>query len=420
MNFSSVRQLLLAGLLILAVLGSSACRETETGERRDIHEESGHPEESSHRNGKPGIVQLDDNAARAAGIQTVKSRLLEVSDFLETTGVVAANEARVAHIRPLSKGIVQKISVLKGDDVERGQPLIEYDNIEVGELVTEYRRHRAGIRRAQARLEVTLKLWERGKELFASQAIAERELDLREAEYRNARETVNALQAEMQQVSDKLRRYGLSQEEIESAPNETSSVRYTTLRAPFSGTIIEYEVAEGEIISPERVLMSVSDLSTVWVLADVYEKDIGLVRKGVEVDILFESYPDRVFKGRITYLGDVVDAKTRTVKVRCEAPNPGRHLKLGLFARIRIPGSASQKLPAVPVSAIQSVEGQKVVFVKTSKGLFEKRVVRTGPERNRWVAVEQGIEAGEDVVTEGSFALKSELLREQLGGGHAH
>lgn len=411
------------GVLLLAFIFSAACSgETDAIETEDHHQEGGHREPlSEHEAEDAGILRIDAETARAAGIEVMKSRWLEVSDYLETTGVVAPNEARLAHIRPLSKGVVERIFVLRGDDVVGGQPLIQYDNIEVGELVADYRHRQAEVRRARAQLGMQQKLWERGEELFAHQAIAEKELDLRKTEYESARETVEALESALQRVAGKLRRFGLSEEELQpNSTGDTFPVQHTILRSPFSGTIIDYEVAEGEVVSPERVLMSVSDLSTVWVLADVYEKDIGLVRKGVPVDLLFESYPERTFTGHITYLGDVVDARTRTVKVRCEVPNPGRQLKLGLFATIRIPGPTSRELPAVPISAIQSIEGDTIVFVQTSPGVFEKRSVKTGPEQNGWIPVYEGLEAGEDTVTVGSFALKSELLREQLGGGHAH
>jgi cobalt-zinc-cadmium efflux system membrane fusion protein len=155
-------------------------------------------------------------------------------------------------------------------------------------------------------------------------------------------------------------------------------------------------------------------------MAEIYERDLGAIRGARHAEIEFEAYPGQRFEGKITYLGDVLDPESRTVKVRCVVPNPDSLLKLGMFATVRIPTEESRRLPAVPTDAVQIIDGNPVVFVETMEGTFEKRAVLTGREQNRMIVIEQGLEIGEVVVTEGSFALKSELLREQLGAGHTH
>ena len=360
-----------------------------------------------------------------AGIRTEPSQATSVQEYVQATGVVGPDESHLGHVRPVSEGIVHQVFIQKGDRVRKGQPLISYDNIELGELMGVYQSHQAELRGARAKRDVKRRLWERGKELFDHQVIAEKELELQEAEYIDAREVVRKWDAAIAQVELKLHRYGLPIDQIQELRNvvEIAVPRYLTLTklyAPFNGTVIGYDVAEGEVVAPERVLLTIANLATVWTMADIYERDLGAIRGARHAEIKFEAYPGQRFEGKITYLGDVLDPESRTVKVRCVVPNPDNLLKLGMFATIRIPTEEPRRLPAVPADAVQIIDGEPVVFVETSEGRFEKRSVRTGPERNRMIVIEQGLEVGEVVVTEGSFALKSELLREQLGGGHAH
>jgi cobalt-zinc-cadmium efflux system membrane fusion protein len=419
--FVAFRNCCLFLALVALLIHAAACTRKESSHEdhssakehhEDVHEED-HPE---------GIIEIDPDSGELAGIQVTESWQFSFRDYLETTGVVSVNEAKVAHIRPLSRGIVEKVFVLPGDKVVSGQSLVRYDNIEMSELLMEHQSRNAELRRAVVELEVTRKLWERGQQLLAAQAIAEKDLELRQAEYRSAEETTSILQSEVEKVAAKLRRYGLSEERLEIASDAEpgNSAVSSHLRAPFSGTVIEFDVAEGEVIAPERILMSISDLSTVWVLADIYDRNIGLIEDETELEFLVEAYPGLTFGGRITYLGDSVSPETRTLKLRAELPNPGRKLKLGMYGEVRIPLGTERELNAIPITALQTVGEEEIVFVQISSNRFERRVVTTGPREQDWIGIEEGIAVGEKVVGKGSFALKSELLRERLGGGHAH
>jgi cobalt-zinc-cadmium efflux system membrane fusion protein len=160
--------------------------------------------------------------------------------------------------------------------------------------------------------------------------------------------------------------------------------------------------------------MTVADLSTVWVQADLYEKDIHAVREGERAEVMVASYPDRVFAGKVAYIGDVLDPATRTAKVRVEVANPNDMLKLEMFATVQIATPATRSAIAVPANAIQMVDEGSVAFVKRGGDRFEKREVRLGSRSGEWVQVLEGLEAGEVVVTEGSFLLKSELRKGEL------
>ena len=369
-------------------------------------------------------VELTPGSMATADIQIEKSKQVNLQIYLETTGSVSPDETRLAHIRPLSRGIVEQVYVRRGDRVEQGQPLVDYDNIELGELIGEYLSDLALLQKERAQLEVTEKFLERGRELLEAQAIAKKEVELREAEYKKAQAGINRQQAEISKVHEKLHRYGLSDEEIEkmeiggnSTDHRTAS--HKTLRAPFSGVIIGYDVAEGELVGADRELLTLVDVSSVWVLADVYEKDLGLIQTGQTVDVLTAAYPDRVFRGDLTYISDLLERETRTARVRCIVPNPDGALKLEMFVTVKIPSTRRTLAVAVPESAVQNVEGQNVIFIEEGTGQFHKQVVTTGLNADGWIAID-GLAEGTPVVTQGSFYLKSALQRETIGSDHAH
>lgn len=411
--------------LALSFAGASFCAPTTEDAGHSEHGRESNHTDTDHHLGKAGSLQLNPGAMEQAGIKTEPVQTAAVQETIAATGVVAPDESRLGHIRPLSKGIVRQVFVQRGDRVRKGQPLVSYDNIEVGDLMGSYQSRQAELRSARADRAVKEKLWERGKELYEHQAISQKELELREAEFLQAEETVRRWQAASDQVEVQLRRFGFEPNQLQKLADTSElavpeDLTLTLLRAPYDGVVINYDVSPGEVVAPERVPLAIADLTTVWVLADVYERDLGAIIGGQTAVIELEAYPGRRFEGRITYVGDVLGPETRTVKVRCVVPNPDHLLKLGMFATARLPIQKRRKLPVVPAEAVQFIDGDAVVFVQISEGRFEKRQVRTGREEDGKIAVEQGLEIGEIVVTEGSFSLKSELLREQLGGGHAH
>ena len=183
------------------------------------------------------------------------------------------------------------------------------------------------------------------------------------------------------------------------------------------GVVTKFDVASGEVVEPERELFTIADLSTVWVLADVYEKDLARLPRSGDVDIRVDAYPDRVFRGSLTYVSDVIDPKTRTAKVRCVVANPDGLLKLDMFATVIIPTNERHQAVVVPVAAVQQIDNQPVVFVRKSESQFERRKVTVGQTAGGVVEILDGVRAGEEVVGDGSFYLKTALLRERIGEG---
>lgn len=402
--------------MLLVFVGSCA-----PGGRETDHE--GDHVEESRREETGGFLALDPDSVARAGIEVEASRLIKVPDSIETTAIVSANQNRVVHIRPLSSGTVRRVFVQKGQRVARGDELVEYDSIRGGELLGELASLRAQFGRSIALRDRALKLWETGKELYEADAISARELDSRTAEYRSAQETAKSLRAEIDRTIGTLGRLGATEEQIERAGRggdaaATVPTSWTTLRAPFSSTVIEFDVAEGELVSPERALLTLADLSSVWVLANVYEADLRAIAEGQQASVSTRAYPDRLFPARVTAIDEVVDERTRTVAVRCLTENPNGLLKLGMFASVQIAKGSTRPTVTVPVKAVQIMDGETVVFVRDGVR-FERRVVEVGPEWQGKIVVKAGLVSGELVVTTGAFMLKSEFHREAIGG-HDH
>ncbi len=411
MNARALALVPILAALFLAACGTPADSDTHT--EADPHE---HEEESA-----AGVVRLDPEAIRLAGIHTEPARAEELDEPLVVTAAVAPNSSRVVHVRPLSRGIVEQVLVAQGDRVRRGQVLLDYDNVELGELANQYRSRSTAVRPARSEAELREKLLRQAETLYQAEAISRMELDVRTAAFRKAEESLESLQAELALTREKLRRYR-ALERVENVPpgEGVLPVSRTELRAPFSGTVIEFDVAPGEVVSPQQVLLTIADLSSVWVLADIHQKDLQELELGQRVGVRSEAYPETLFPARLSSIGDLVDPGTRTVKVRCETPNPGHRLKLGMFVMAEIHTGRRQQRLALPEEAVLTLEDRPFVFVLLSPGIFQRRTVEVAFRRQGLVAVSGGLEAGEEVVTRGAFALKSQLRSEELGGGHAH
>jgi membrane fusion protein, heavy metal efflux system len=206
----------------------------------------------------------------------------------------------------------------------------------------------------------------------------------------------------------RLRRFRIS----DDSPHDTL---LTLIRAPFSGVVTKVQASPGDIVDAGRTVFTVADLSRVWVQAEVYEKDLGRLRVGQNALITVDTYPDQPFQGMVSYISDVLDPQTRTARVRCDVANRDMRLKTDMFASVELPTKFSKQAIAVPASALQELEGKQVVFVRLSPTEFEKREVQKGVTVNDQTEIVRGLKAGEPVVTQGAFHLKSILTGGEFG-----
>lgn len=392
-------------VLVIALLvwrgGSNTARQTE--EKHD-----------------PDQVEIPLEAQKNAGVVVATSSEQKIQQMVKTTAVVSPDESRVAHIFPLSQGIVEEVNVQLGDRVQKGQPLLVYDNIELGESLGEYQNLVGGLSKASAQEQVARKSMDRANNLIEVEAISPREFELRKAEYEQSQAEVESRRAEVARAEEKLHRFGMTDEDLKKISGTVHgshrTASHATIRAPFSGVVTRYDVSRGEVVGRDKELFTVVDTTMVWALADVYEKDIRYVARGGDCLVALDSYPGQVFKGKITYLSDALDPASRTAKLRCVLANTDGQLKLEMFGSVSVPTRESRTGVSIPVSALQEVNGEQVVFVQTDAAKFTKRSVQIGQRDEQNVEITSGIKPGEKVVANGSFYLKSALLRELIGG----
>ena len=221
-------------------------------------------------------------------------------------------------------------------------------------------------------------------------------------------------ESELAATRQRLILYGLPAGRVDSLRNPSQITSELTVPAPISGTVTARSVNNGEVVDANKELMRITDLSSVWVIAQVYERDIARLRVGSGASVTSDAFPDNIFRGTITYIDPQLDEATRTGKVRVELANPGRALKIGMYVRAAFGalGDAERTAPVVPAAAVQNVAGQQVVFLPTNDpNVFAMRPVRLGPESEGRYIVHEGLTVGDRVVTNGSFMLRAEYLK---------
>jgi Cu/Ag efflux protein CusF len=219
----------------------------------------------------------------------------------------------------------------------------------------------------------------------------------------------------MQQLADaslvRLRNWDVSEEQVKELSASGSSKRTLTFRSPVSGIVTEKKVVQGMRFMPGDALYQVTDLSSVWVMADVPEQDIGAVRLGARASVHINAYPDKTFSAALTYIYPTLNAETRTVPVRLELANPGGLLKPGMFAQLELAVGAKAKVLTVPVSAVIDSGARQMLLVQVGKaedGRFEPREVKLGARSENYLEVLSGLREGELVVTSANFLIDAE------------
>ncbi len=353
-----------------------------------------------------GMIELADGSPMLAQIHTERVEHHPIRMSLQAQGgKILPNENRLAHLGPRVPGRIVAVYANLGDRVKMGERLLLLDSPAFGEAQLEYRKRRTALRVAE-------KVLERAKALSAEGAIGISEYQRREAEQENA-------SAELYEAEEKLHLLGMEEREIQRLSADKlphAEVAQIFLRAPFSGEIIERNATVGEVVDSSKTLFTLADLSTVWVRADFPEQQIGKLKTGLAVEVRVAAYPDTVFQGTITYIGAVIDPATRTVMARSEIINQDRRLRPEMFAGVTV-RTQEQSILAVPRAALQQVGSRTMVFVTRGPRRFEFLDVTMGESSNEYVEIKDGLKAGDEVVTEGSYALKSEALRGQITVG---
>lgn len=345
------------------------------------------------------VVVLDTAAIRLGGIEVSLVDSITAS-ALAVTGSITFDAGRVSHVGSRSDGRIVAVRTDLGARVARGQALATLESVEVGQI-------RAEEREAEALLTIAQENYAREQRLAEQGISSRKELLEAEAQLRRA-------EAALHSAEDRLQVLGASHDH--GAGGEF------TLVAPFAGVVVARNASLGEMATPADTLFTVADLSEVWIELDIFERDLARVRRGQPVAVLVTAYAERSFPGRIVYVGDILDPIKRTVRARVEIPNRDGALKPGMFATASIQvGGGGPPLAVVPQDAVQTIEGQRVVFVPgDAPGEFRVVHVEVGPsaDGNR-IVILSGLSVGSRVVTAGAFALRSELGKGEIGeDGH--
>ena len=334
-------------------------------------------------------------------LETVGERPTTEAAGQMATGVVQANSYKETPVVSLVGGIVRSVRGELGQNLKRGQTVAVVFSNELADAESRYLTAVAALDEHHRHHLRTMKLVEIG-------AASRQELETAMSQYREAESNVANLR-------QKLLLLGMSAPRIDALNSTAQISSEVTVPAPSSGTITSRSVNPGQVIEANKELMRVTDLSTVWVVGQLYEKDLATIRVGSGANISSDAYPGRVFRGRISYVDPKIDPATRTAQVRVELRNPGQALKIGMYVNVAFGalGVAERTRAVIPKAAAQSIGNQQFVFVATGKpNEFLVRAVRLGTESNGVYPVLEGLNVGERVVTEGSFLLRAEWLKQ--------
>ena len=335
------------------------------------------------------IIELSAEEISAFDIKRITLQTQTVPEHILMTATIEANPNKLAQITPRVVGKVSRVNAQLGAQVKAGQALAWIDSIEVGEAQSNHAQAQTELRLAQAGFN-------RAKQLAAENIIPQKNFLQAQADLEKSQAVANAAQTRLKTLN----------------VGQGSGSLYP-LNAPFNGEIIEQHAVLGETAQIDMPLFTVADLSTLWINVNVFEKDIGKVKKGAAASITTNAYPDQIFNGKVTYVGSVINKETRTAQAIIEVNNPNKNLNINMFANVGIELSATTKQLLIPNVAVILIQGQPHVFVANANG-YIARAVALGEPFQQNVPVMSGVQIDEQIVTQGAYALKAKMLKSQI------
>jgi len=366
---------------------AAAGAEEQAGER---HEEAGE-----------GALVVEPEVLRDLKLTTFPAELRPGGEGVIALGELKVNEQAYAEVGPPIPARVVRLIAAPGQSVRRGQALAELRSVELGQA-------RAQRTAALARAELARKTVERKRGLAAERIVSRGELQRAEADAAEAEADLQAAEAAISALGVGVRPGG-------------GDLSGLALLSPLSGTVLERSAVQGQMTDPSRPLFRIADLSRLWLVVQVPERDVSRVREGSPAEITLAALPGQKLQGKVDWVGREVDAHSRTVPVRIVLPNEGGRLRPGMFATAWIgTGGEGERVVAVPAVSLQRREDRWVVFLPRGGGRFEVRPVERGRDLGDEVVVLSGLRPGERVVVEGAFVLRAEAEKQEGGGEHHH
>lgn len=347
------------------------------------------------RNGQV-VIPPDSPKLQQVKVQTVS--MMDVpTDEVVAPGKVETNPNRLSHVVLPLAGKVTRTMVRIGDAVQQGQTLLLMESAEADAAMSATLQADAVITQARAMLVKAQADLDRSKDLYEHNAIAQKEVLSNEASLTQAKAAVEQAEATRKQTLGRLQVLGLK-------PGEFG--QQLAVRAPISGKVLEMSVVPGEFRNDTNAgVVTIADLSNVWITSDVPESSIRFISRGEPVEIELAAYPGETFRGRVARISDMVDPQTRTIKVSAELSNAGGKFRPEMYGRIRHV-EATRPCPVVPSGTVIQGDGQNIVYVEHSRGTFQPVPVVLGNKVGEQVAIVRGLKAGDRVVTDGAMLLK--------------
>ncbi|MCL7966092.1 MAG: efflux RND transporter periplasmic adaptor subunit [marine benthic group bacterium] len=344
-------------------------------------------------------VVLGTEALESLDLEYATAEVMNLTPSLEVPAEIVPIPDRHATIGPRVAGRVSRVDVNVGDEVTPGSPIVTMESVDVGRAAADYIS-------AEADLEVARQSVERARRLRERRISSQQALETAEAAFSAAAANLAAAQA-------RLRAFGVPRGGLSEAAQGR-----VTLTSPISGSVTARSAHVGQWVEPSEVIIEVVGLDSLWLKASVYERDLRHVEIGQRVQVEVRAYPGEVFECVIRAIESTLSESTRSAQVRVILANPDHRLKPGMFATARILGThahEARELLGIPRSAVEQIDGHDAVFVRVDEGVFEVRSVHIGEQASGYVEVLTGLDAGEEVVADGSFLLKGQLLRSTLG-----
>ncbi len=329
-------------------------------------------------------IRISTEKVQKLGVRTEAAQLRVLDRVVRAAGRVEPDERRIYAVSPKFEGYVERLHVnVTGQPVGKGQPLFEVYSPELVSAQREY--------------------------AIAAQGVE------------SLKDAGGTAQAGMKQLAQssllRLRNWDISDAQIKALAQSGETKRTLTFRSPVGGVITEKKALQGMRFMPGEELYKVADLSSVWVVADVFEQDISLVKSGATAKVRINAYPDKIFEGKIGYVYPTLNDATRTVPVRVELANPGLLLKPAMFAQVELPTGGRGQVVTVPTSAVIDSGTRQIVLVQAGEGRFEPREVKLGARSDNYVEVMDGVKDGEPVVVAANFLIDAESnLKAAVGG----
>ena len=335
-------------------------------------------------------------APPATRVTTVSPAYLVRIAVLETTGKAQFNEEQLVRVNAPVTGRVVEVFARPGDVVETGHRLFVLDSADLGAAKADYAKAVSDVERSSAALKLA-------KELFEAKAIAKKEVREGENDYRKAI-------AERERAAARLRTLGVPEQALPEVAERADASTRVVVASPRGGVIVERNVSPGQVIAFGQSdtpvsLFVIADLSTMWVIADIYEPDVGRLASGQPVLVSLACCPGERYEGRIVHIAHAIDKETRTLKVRAVVPNRAGRLRAEMFVRVAIE-TGTTRLLTLPQTAVHRDGGAPYVFLAKGDGQYERRPVKLGQDVNGAVEIVGGVGPADRVAGDGSILLK--------------